>query len=302
MSRGKISLVKEILISLILFLSGLSSVIFSELYFDSVNRGFIFENKDLFLNLTVAIISVITILSLVFYRLKKDFVYKFFLLTVILYATIITSLFILKKSGFIDKITTVEDFRNYISNFGNFAVIVFIILQFLQVVILPIPAFITVGAGVLLFGPLKGAIYSLIGIISGSILAFIIGRSLGYRVVKWLIGKNNLDKGLKLIQGKDRLLLTFMFVFPFFPDDVLCFVAGITTISKKYFIFMIIITRIISVFASCYSLNNSLIPYNTWWGILLWILFVLITVLLTYLILKHGEKLENTILKKIDKT
>ena len=33
------------------------------------------------------------------------------------------------------------------------AVILFILIQFLQVVVLPIPAFITVGAGVLLFGP-----------------------------------------------------------------------------------------------------------------------------------------------------
>ena len=115
----------------------------------------------------------------------------------------------------------------------------------------------------------------------------------GYRVSKWLVGKNNLDKGLEMIKGKDKALLTFMFLFPFFPDDILCFVAGITTISARYFIVMIFIVRIVSVALSSYSFNNSIIPYDTWWGILIWVLVFIGTAILTYFVYKNGEKIEN---------
>ena len=183
--------------------------------------------------------------------------------------------------------------RAYIESFGSWAVVLFILLQFLQVVLLPIPGFITVGAGVLLSGALKGAIYSCIGIILGSIVGFLIGRVFGYKVAKWLVGKEGLDKGLKTIKGKDKVVLTFMFLFPFFPDDILCFVAGLTTVKVKFFLVMIVITRVISIFVSSFSMNNNIIPYDTWWGILLWILFFALTIVLTVLIYKKGDKIEQ---------
>ena len=117
-------------------------------------------------------------------------------------------------------------------------------------VFLPIPAFITAGAGVLLFGPFLGAVYSYIGITLGSFVAYFIGKIFGVKVANWLVGENNLKKGLNTIKGKDKVVLTFMFLFPFFPDDVLCFVAGITTIKPLFFIVMILITRLVSIFAT----------------------------------------------------
>ena len=109
------------------------------------------------------------------------------------------------------------------------------------------------------------------------------------------------EEGLKAIKGKDKVILTFMFIFPFFPDDILCFVAGITTMSTTFFVVMIIITRIISIFASSYSMNNSIIPYNTWWGILLWIIFIAVTLFLMIMLYKKGDKIEKFFNKKKNK-
>ena len=86
-----------------------------------------------------------------------------------------------------------------------------------------------------------------------------------------------------------------MFLFPFFPDDVLCFVAGLSTISTTYFIIMIVICRIISITTTAYSINGSIIPYNTWWGITLWAVIFIVTVILAYLIYKYGDKIEKNI-------
>ena len=234
MSKSKkYLLIKQFLISVILALLGCVSVIFTVLYIDTFESGFCYLYSTTITAVSVSIISILTVLAITFLRHKKEIVYKILSLVVILISLSILSLYLLKNSGLLDKFDTVEKFRLYIHSFGNSAVFLFILIQFLQVVVLPIPAFITVGAGVLLFGPFCGALYSSVGIITGSIVAFFIGRIFGFKVVKWLVGEDVLNKWLSTIKGKDKLVLTFMFLFPFFPDDVLCFVAGITTMGME---------------------------------------------------------------------
>ena len=295
---NKLPLVKEVLFDIFIALLGCLGVIFTVLYVDTFEDGVWFTYSSVITAVSVSLISVLTVLTITFLRSSKEFIYKLFFLVVSCISAVVVALYFLKTTGFLDKIDSVEKFRLYIDSFGKNAVILFTVIQFLQVVVLPIPAFITVGAGVLLFGPLRGAIFSSIGIILGSIVAFFIGRVFGFKVAKWLVGEQSLKKGLKTIKGKDKIVLTFMFLFPFFPDDILCFVAGITTMSPSFFIVMIIITRIVSVFASSYSMNNSIIPYDTWWGILLWGLFFAFTIAVMVLVYKKGDKIEKFISKR----
>ena len=290
--------IKSVLQMVLIALLGCFCIVFAVLYIETFNNGFWFDYSIPVTAIIVSIISTVTILTIVFFAKSKGFVYKLFFITIILIFLTTTSLYFLKLYGFLDKIDSVGKFREYINSFGSYAVILFILIQFLQVVILPIPSFITVGAGVLLFGPLKGAFFSCVGIILGSILAYYVGKFFGIKVVEWLVGVDNLKKWLKFINGKDKIVLTFMFLFPFFPDDVLCFVAGITTISPIFFVVMIIITRIITIFISSYSLNNSIIPYNTWWGVLLWLIFFILTAAFTIFIYKKGDKIERFLTRK----
>lgn len=280
---------------------GVFCSIFALLYI-STFRYRLSEYNIVFLSsISISIITIVTIFTIIFFINAKQIIYKTFLITTVLFSISLVLLYLLKISGFFNKIKSVEQFRNYIYSFGSLAVFIFILCQFLQVVVLPIPSFITVGAGVLMFGPLRCAIYSCIGIIAGSLVAFFIGRVFGVKVVRWLIGEDSLQKGLKMIKGKDKIILTFMFLFPFFPDDVLCFVAGITSMSSVYFTVMIIIVRIICIFTSSYSLNNSFIPYNTWWGLMFWGIIFVATIFLTFIIYKKGEKIEKFIKNKFIK-
>lgn len=297
-----INQVKNILTYIVIFLLGCSGIVFSILYFQTFSEDLYDKYFTLLVSVSVSIISVLTIFTLLISRYnKRKFLFKLCYLTILLINLTVIALYILNITGFLDKIDSVEDLRKFISSYGNFAIVIFVLIQFAQVVFLPIPAFITVGAGVLMFGAFKGALLSVIGIILGSILAFFIGRIFGYPVVKWLVGKQNLEVWLKKIKGKDKVILTFMFLFPFFPDDILCFVAGITEINVWFFIIMIFITRIISVFVSSYSMNNSLIPYDTWWGIILWAVFICLTIFLTVIIYKKGDKIESYIKQKLEK-
>lgn len=294
--------IKFLLTFILIVLLGFIGVIFSVLYVDTFNVGFFKNYNFIVKTICFLLITFLTICSLLFLKSRHDVLFKLSYITIFAVSIVLIILYYLKKTCFLEKFNNIEKFRQFIANFGNRAVILFILIQYLQVVILPIPSFITVGAGVLLFGAFWGSVYSSIGIILGSISSFFVGRLLGIKVVKWLIGERTLAKTLNLIKGKDKVLFTFMFLFPFFPDDLLCFIAGVTTMPTIFFLIMIVIVRLITIFTSSYSINNSLIPFNTWWGVLVWIILFISALIFSIIITKHVGSIQNiSSRKKIDK-
>lgn len=239
--------------------------------------------------------SIMTV-DFISYFLKKETLYKLCFTTYVLIIFFAVGIYILLKTGLYDVFHDQKSLEAFLERAGKWMAVLFIVLQFLQVVILPIPSTITVVAGSVLFGPLLGSIYSLIGIVLGSLTAFLIGRYAGYRVVAWMVGEETLKKWLKKIKGKDKLMLSAMFLLPVFPDDVLCFVAGISSMSLWYFLAVIIISRVLAIFTTSYSI--TLIPLNTWWGILTWAILGVLVVLLFVVLYKKSDAILNWFDKK----
>ncbi len=258
--------------------------------------NFIAEHFTLLLWLAVGVIALMLILYYVFYFLKKQSVHRLILCAFICLDIFAVVFYTLSATKIISTLTSIEALRNFIADFGSTAVIIYIVIQFLQVVILPVPGSVTVAVGVALFGPLWSALYSFIGIIIGSVVAFFIGRVIGYKAVCWIVGKDDLDKWLEKLKGKDYLLLSIMFLLPLFPDDVLCFVAGLSSMTTPYFLIMITVTRLISVFTTAYSLD--IIPFTTWWGILIWIVLIAIIIAVFYLVCKYSDRIDSYLKSK----
>lgn len=257
---------------------------------------FVSAHYTLLLWLTGGVLSALLITYIIFYVLGMQAVHRLILCTLICLDIVALLFFILSATGIISKLTSIDALRDYIASFGATAVLIFILFQFLQVVVLPIPGSVSVGVGVALFGPLRCSIFSLIGILLGSIVAFAIGRVIGYKAVCWIVGKEDLDKWLNKVKGKDYLLLSIMFLLPLFPDDILCFVAGLSSITWTYFIIMIIVTRLISVFTTSFSLQ--LIPFNTWWGIMIWLILAAAVVVSFWLVWKYSDKIDKFLKSK----
>lgn len=279
------------LLCCIIVLIGCLAIGFSVSFINLFEDGFIFNNKLVITAISIGLITALSTLTVTFYVANKELLFKSLFTIEIVLSILIVALYYFQYFDFWEKFDSVEDIRSYVSSFGAHAVLVFILIQFLQVIILPIPSVLTIGAGVLSFGAFLGALYSYIGIILGSITAYFLGKTFGYKLASWLFGKNKLDTWIKRLRGKDKLLITFMFLFPFFPDDLLCFVAGITVKNKKFFLIMVTLVRLVTIFTSAYSLNNSLIPYDTWWGIIVWLLFFTVTIFFTSYILRNSEKI-----------
>ena len=265
------------------------------LLYDSID--FINEHRTLLVSLVMGLMFIVMLCSLIFYIFEFKSLYRLAICLIVCLLILSGIFFAVCATGFIKDMTSIEALREYIESSGNWAVWVFILFQFLQVVILPIPSTVTVMAGVALFGPLKCSIFSFIGIFIGSVLAFGIGRWLGYKVVRWIVGKEDLDKWLKKIKGKDYLILSIMFLLPLFPDDVLCFIAGLSSMTWGYFLVMIFVTRALSITLSAYSFDT--IPFTTWWGILCWALIISAVVALFWLVCKYSDKIDWFIKNKL---
>ena len=281
----------ELLFLSVFFLLSLFCVIFSSLCLNQIQRPLFRDNLLWFALAAAVIIIAFFILSVGFILFKRRGCQKFSLSVYILFAVFLGLLYTLQVTGFFTVFNDTEKLQEYLQNSGGWVPIVYIILQFLQVIILPIPGIVSTAAGVAIFGPFFTSLYSALGIIAGSFVAFWIGRKWGNKTVGWIIGKDSLKKWQKKLKGKDNLFLTIMFILPLFPDDVLCFFAGLSTMSVLYFSIVIIITRLLGIFATCYSFN--FIPFNTWWGIALWVAIIVTVFLAAFFAYKYMDKMQE---------
>ena len=231
--------------------------------------------------------AVLLSVDYITYFLNKQIVYRFCIIAYILLIFAAAIAYALLETGFIEVLRDAKQLEEYLERSGSWMAVLFILLQFAQVVLLPIPSSVTVAAGSVLFDPLLGSLYSLIGIMIGSLVAFLIGRYAGYRVVAWIVGQETLDKWLKKIKGKDKLFLSAMFLLPVFPDDVLCFVAGLSSMSFWFFLAVIVISRILAIFTTSYVV--AYIPFTTWWGLLIWAIFALLVLALFVFLYKKSD-------------
>lgn len=154
-------------------------------------------------------------------------------------------------------LTSQKQMEIFLSQAGFLAPLIFIIIQIVQCVIPIIPGGVSCFIGVLVFGPVYGFIYNYIGICIGSTIDFLIAREYGKDMILKLISEQTYEKYVSWIEkGKmfDRLF-ALAILFPCAPDDVLCLIAGLTTMSLKKFIFIILTCKPLSIFA--YSIGLS---------------------------------------------
>ncbi|MFA7709423.1 MAG: TVP38/TMEM64 family protein [archaeon] len=148
-----------------------------------------------------------------------------------------------------------EAIRNYVNSFGSFAPVIFIILQILQVVITPISHYAVSIAGGYIFGLWLGALYNFIGRVIGTIIAFYLARDIGKKIVEKVVNKQTQEKYNYLFE-KGKVLLFLAYFLPLFPDDEISYLAGLSNLSAKLFIPLIILGHISGSLSLAYIGNG----------------------------------------------
>lgn len=249
--------------------------------------------------ITLMSVSVILfILSIIFRWTNLKVLYKIFFVFFILYSMIVIAYTIMYKYDLLYVFSSVNNLKNYILSTGEKGVLVYIIVQFLQVVFLPIPASVICIVGSLIYGPFLGGLYCCIGVLAGSYISFILGKVFGYRLVSWIVGKANTDKYSEIIRKRGGFFLGLAFLLPMFPDDILCFIAGISNMSSKSFFWITLITRPIGVICMAFFGSGYVIPFSGW-GVYAWIGILIVAVAMIVVVYRYQENLETYILNKI---
>lgn len=259
------------------FLLATACIVFSVLCFRGFHTGWLGKNARWLTLATCIFFAVYYAVSVVALIRKKETPFRLLVSGYVLLLLFLIVVYLMQRTGFFYIVQDSERFQEYLKQSGSWMPIAYILVQYLQVVLLPVPAFVTTAAGVALFGPFIATLCSFVGIVLGSFTAFFIGRKLGYKAVAWMVGKEDLEKWQKKLKGKDNFILTAMFVLPLFPDDLLCFVAGLSSMTWQYFTVMIVFARFIGIAGTCYSVG--FIPIDTWWGILIWAAMILVIAL-----------------------
>lgn len=140
--------------------------------------------------------------------------------------------------------------QTFIEKFGHLGILFFIILEIVQVIVPILPGGISTVAGMLLFGTIEGLIYSYIGLIIGEIIAYYLVKHYGHAFVKMVLSKKNYERFEASIAKHHKNIKRFMiltFLIPFAPDDIACFIAGISRMKFKDYLIIILTLKPISI-------------------------------------------------------
>lgn len=176
--------------------------------------------------------------------ISKKTIIKFAILgSIILALLVYLGWDIIAKGPLMRLLSNRDELVQVMSNLGPWAPFLYITLQIAQVVVAPIPGQIVGGVGGFLFGH-WGILWTTIGSLVGFWLVFAIARHFGRPLIEKIFKKPAVDKFDFIINAKGASFIIFaIFLLPGFPDDLVCYIAGLTKLPMKNLMLISILGR-----------------------------------------------------------
>lgn len=169
------------------------------------------------------------------------------------------------------------------------------LIMFLQVTVLNIPAYVILSACATINGiEILSFTYILVVLsayMCGCLLAYWIGYRFGKKAVKWCAGsEEDYDKWSNYLNKKGKLWYFLTVVFPFFPDDLLCLVAGAVKFDLGFYTIANFFGRGIGLVTMILVLNViDVVSGNFPIMLIVWAI-ALLAEIITYYIIKKRHK------------
>ena len=217
----------------------------------------------------------------------------------ILKVALISTIIMLIAEAIFDIPAVTNWFANIIkSSTGVWVWVVIWIIMFLQVTILNIPAYVILSASVSIGIETLSVLYVLVVIsayMCGCLLAYWAGYKFGRKAVRWCAGSDeDYEKWSNFLNKKGKIWYLATVVFPFFPDDLLCLIAGGVKFNFAWYSISNLIGRTIGLVTMLYTLKligfvSNGIPLM----LIVWAV-ALIAEIILLLVLKNKDKQANT--------
>lgn len=203
---------------------------------------------------------------------------------------------LLHSSGFFEAARSQEGLRRYIERYAPYSHLVFFVLQLSSVILAPIPSNVIAAVGGLLFGTLPAFLLTTCAVLLGSAVVFALGRALGRPFAERFAGRGKLEKYAEVIRRKQNTFFFLAFLFPFFPDDLLCIAAGLTDIPFGRFFLLAALARPWGLLAAS-ALGGSAFRVPVWGMALLGAAGLA----LFLLALRYGDRFEAALMEHLKK-
>lgn len=149
------------------------------------------------------------------------------------------------------------EFKECVLSLGWMGLVIYILLQILQVVIFFIPGEVIQVAVGCAYGTIIGSILTIIGIALGSLIVFLLSRKYGRPLVERFVSEKYLSYLENVLNSRRKNLIVFLLYFiPGMPKDSIIFVCGISKIKLKDFMIYSSLGRLPFIIVSCYFGSN----------------------------------------------
>ena len=160
---------------------------------------------------------------------------------------------ILAKAWLDGRFDSVETFQKYVAGFGLAAPLFLVAVQAAQVILPVLPGLFGCVVGTMMFGAAGGFWCNYIGISAGSIIAFWLARKYGSVLVSRMLPGEKYEKWATWAAGSRfyTVVLFLGMVLPLFPDDYFCYFTGLTKMSARKFVAIILLGKPWCILAYC---------------------------------------------------
>jgi len=183
-----------------------------------------------------------------------------------------------------------------LQKWGRWAPLITISLHILQVMTAPIPGTAIDAVNGLLFGPWLGTLYSMIGLITGSVTVMLLTRKFGRPLMERFIDPSSIERIDRLVERRGSLVIFLIFLLPFLPDDAICFLAGLTPIPILELVLIAMIGRFPSVFLA--NLLGSQVHTFALWQ---WFFLGVIFTIMAGFVLRYRVKIREKVLGWVER-
>ena len=176
-------------------------------------------------------------------KLKK---YLKILIVLLVVATISVVLyFVLKHFG----LTDVQKLKGFLKSVGPWAVIVYILLRVFATIFLSFVPACSMAFDLLsiatfdYYPPIVIFLICFASVVITSIIMDLIGRFGGNKAIIKILGREDYEEAIELVQEKGLVYVPVMYLLPIFPDDAICMVSGATKMNFWVHLLEIILCR-----------------------------------------------------------
>lgn len=136
--------------------------------------------------------------------------------------------------------------RAFVDSAGWCGPFITVLLHLMQILVPFIPGGVVLTTVVVVFGAWRGFFINFVGITLGSTLSFALSRHLGQDYVRRRIKQQIWQKYFRWLDNVKlfRRVFFLLILLPFAPDDALCMLAGISKMSTRDFLLILVVAKI----------------------------------------------------------